>query len=72
MAKIEQEFHPPSIKAGDLLKKQLKRNYLKNHLFKIICFSSALLLGIVLLAITVFIGKTGLLVFKDVPAKEFF
>lgn len=72
MAKIEQEFHLPSYKAGELFKKKSKRNYMKNHVFKIICFTSALLLGIVLLAITVFVGKTGLLVFKDVPVTEFF
>jgi phosphate transport system permease protein len=72
MEKIEQEFHSVPLKVENLFTKQSKRKYLKNYAFKTICFVSALLLGIVLLAITIFVGKTGLLVFKDVPVTEFF
>ncbi|WP_235846641.1 phosphate ABC transporter permease subunit PstC [Neobacillus drentensis] len=47
-------------------------NYFKNKTFKFYSLLSALILGLVLLAIIIFIGKTGLLVFKDVSFKEFF
>ena len=44
-------------------------NYFKNKTFKFYSLLSALMLGIILLSIIVFIGKTGLLVFKDVSFK---
>ena len=43
-----------------------------NRSFLVACITSSLLLGIILLAIVLFIGKTGLLVFKDVSPKHFF
>lgn len=47
-------------------------SYFKDQTFKFYSLLSALLLGIILLSIIVFIGKTGLLVFENVSFKEFF
>ncbi|MCD7034478.1 phosphate ABC transporter permease subunit PstC [Metabacillus sp. GX 13764] len=69
MAKIEQEL-PADLLSVSGSKNQSK--YVKNRLFNLFAISSALILGLVLLSIIVFIGKTGLLVFKDVSPMEFF
>ncbi|WP_108670296.1 phosphate ABC transporter permease subunit PstC [Peribacillus acanthi] len=71
MAKLEHELktHLP---VNHLLHKKIKAKYLSNSVFKILCFISAFLLGLVLLSIVIFIGKTGLLVFKDVSITEYF
>ncbi|WP_336881649.1 phosphate ABC transporter permease subunit PstC [Priestia koreensis] len=53
-----------------LLKKQKVLS--RDRLFKYLCWGSALCLGVTLLAIVLFISKTGFLVFKDVSIKEFF
>lgn len=53
-------------------KASFQSTYIKNHLFRFYSFISALLLGFILLAILFFIGKTGVLVFKDVSFKDFF
>ncbi|MRX72159.1 phosphate ABC transporter permease subunit PstC [Bacillus lacus] len=72
MAKIEQDLQTPEITIGSEITKNRKGTYFKNSSFQIFCFSSAIILGIVLLSIIVFIGKTGLLVFEDVSVTEFF
>jgi phosphate transport system permease protein len=73
MAKIENELHPLKlpVKKHHLLTKT-NGIYYRNRIFKLYSLISAVLLGLVLLAVIVFIGKTGLLVFKDVSVKEFF
>ncbi len=71
MAKIEYELQEPKllINTDKVVKEKV---YIQNRLFKIFCLLSVLFLGLVLLSIIVFIGRTGLLVFKDVSFKEFF
>lgn len=73
MAKLASNIQPLNepLKKHRLLEKS-GRKYLNNKMFKFYSFSSALFLGLVLLAVIVFVGKTGLLVFKDVSFKEFF
>jgi phosphate transport system permease protein len=73
MAKLENELQslPLPLQKHRLLDKS-GVNYFKNKTFKFYCLLSSLVLGIVLLSVIVFIGKTGLLVFKDVSLKEFF
>lgn len=70
MAKIEHELHSHSFHLQNQINHQYKRKV--SYLFKCVCLISALLLGVVLFAIIIFIGKTGLLVFKDVSITEFF
>ncbi|MFY4775110.1 phosphate ABC transporter permease subunit PstC [Metabacillus sp. RGM 3146] len=70
MAKIEQELQIRPQSTSQKGKNSSK--YVKNRIFNIFTLSSALILGLVLLAIIIFIGKTGLLVFKDVSPMEFF
>lgn len=71
MAKLEQELQGSQLLVSSQ-KKIKKSSYIKNHLFKFYSTLSVLFLGLVLLAIIIFIGRTGLLVFKDVSFKEFF
>lgn len=49
---------------------KVKRNF-KNILFKYFCLFSGFILFITLFSIIYFIGKTGILVFKDVPITTF-
>lgn len=71
MAKLEQELQGSQLLVSS--QKKIKQSiYIKNHLFKLYSTFSVLFLGLVLLAIIIFIGQTGLLVFKDVSFKEFF
>jgi phosphate transport system permease protein len=51
---------------------RLRHTYIKNHLFQSFSFISVLLLGFILFSILFFIGKTGILVFKDISFAEFF
>lgn len=53
-------------------KKITKTTYFQNRLFKYFCLFSVLILGLTLLSIIIFVGRTGLLVFKDVSLQEFF
>lgn len=53
-------------------RKKFKVRYLQNSLFTFYTLVSAVFLGLILLSILIFIGKTGFLVFKDVSFKEFF
>lgn len=71
MAKLEQELQGSQHLISSH-KKIKKVTYFKNGLFTGFSLFSVLFLGLVLLSIIVFIGRTGLLVFKDVPFKEFF
>ncbi|AZB44566.1 phosphate ABC transporter permease subunit PstC [Bacillus sp. FJAT-42376] len=71
MAKLEQDIMTPPVE----ISKQAvstKTKYAKNKAFYIFTLGSALLLGVVLISIILFIGKTGLQVFKDVSPMEFF
>ncbi|WP_163100305.1 phosphate ABC transporter permease subunit PstC [Peribacillus alkalitolerans] len=72
MAKLEHEIKNHHLSINSLLRKKTSMKYFSNTAFKIMCLVSALLLGVVLLSIVVFIGKTGLIVFKDVSLKEYF
>lgn len=72
MEKVE-----PQLKVSHLLKSEKARkvkrySYFKNKIFKFSSFVSVIILGIVLFSLIIFIGRTGLLVFKDVPFQEFF
>lgn len=71
MAKIEQELRKPYLISRD--KKQItSRTYFRNRMFQLFCFLSVLVLGVALLSIIVFVGRTGSLVFIDVSLQEFF
>lgn len=71
MEKIDYELQETKffIDKDQVVKKTV---YLQNRLFKIYCLLSVLFVGLILLSIIIFIGRTGLLVFKDVSFKEFF
>lgn len=71
MAKLEQELQGSQLLISSQ-KKIKATTYFKNHLFKLSSLFSVLFLGLVLISIIIFIGRTGLLVFKDVSFKEFF
>ncbi|MDP4169150.1 MAG: phosphate ABC transporter permease subunit PstC [Bacillota bacterium] len=64
--------HPMESKAILNWRKKFKLRYMQNSLFTFYSLISALLLGLILLSIVIFIGKTGFLVFKHVSFKEFF
>ncbi|WP_425434963.1 phosphate ABC transporter permease subunit PstC [Paenisporosarcina indica] len=53
-------------------KRITKSTYFQNRMFRLFCFFSVLILGLSLLSIIIFVGRTGLLVFKDVSFQEFF
>lgn len=53
-------------------KKTSYQSIIFNRSFLLACFCSSLLLGVILLTIVYFIGKTGIHVFQDVSFKEFF
>ncbi|WP_316569114.1 phosphate ABC transporter permease subunit PstC [Neobacillus sp. YIM B06451] len=72
MSKIEHELNIPYLAPRKANKGIKVMTLFKNKLFKLFCLFSVLLLGLVLLSIIVFIGRTGLLVFKDVSFTEFF
>jgi phosphate transport system permease protein len=55
-----------------ITKASFNKNYIKNHLFRFYSLLSVLLLGFILLLILFFIGKTGVLVFKEVSLVDFF
>jgi phosphate transport system permease protein len=55
-----------------ITKDSFNKNYIKNHLFRFYSLLSVLLLGFILLLILFFIGKTGILVFKEVALADFF
>ena len=71
MAKLEQELQGSQLLVSSH-KKIKESTYFKNRLFKLFSLFSVLFLGLVLLSIIIFIGRTGLLVFKDVSFTEFF
>ncbi|OIK16349.1 phosphate ABC transporter permease subunit PstC [Bacillus sp. MUM 116] len=73
MAKLEENLSntPVALKSHRLYSTS-GFTYFKNKSFRFYCLLSSILLGLVLLSIIVFIGKTGILVFKDVSVKEFF
>lgn len=73
MAKLEEKLQelPIPLKKHRLLEKS-GGIYFKDKTFKLYSFISSLILGIVLLSLIVFIGKTGLLVFKHVSFNEYF
>ncbi|MGE8203848.1 phosphate ABC transporter permease subunit PstC [Heyndrickxia sp. NPDC080065] len=70
MGKLENEVLSPHLFSNRNFKYMTR--YFNNRLFKLFCLLSVLFLGLVLLSIIIFIGRTGLLVFKDVSFKEFF
>ena len=71
MAKLEQELHESQliVKTNTKVKESV---FFQNRLFQFFCLFSVLFLGLVLVSIIVFIGRTGLMVFRDVPIMEFF
>lgn len=71
MAKLEQELRGSKtlVNRNNKIKEM---TYFQNRMFKLFCLFSVLFLGLVLFSIIVFIGRTGLMVFKDVSFTEFF
>lgn len=72
MEKVVQQLRVSQMLNSERAKKVKKLTFLKNKLFKFLSISSVIILGVVLLSIILFIGRTGLQVFNDVTFQEFF
>lgn len=72
MGKMGQEQRKSHLLTNANESKIARNAYIQNRIFKFFCLFSVLILGLSLLAIIVFVGRTGLLVFKDVSLQEFF
>nr|WP_245645040.1 phosphate ABC transporter permease subunit PstC [Peribacillus loiseleuriae] len=70
--KLEGNIKSSSYLPAHGFKIKARTKNVRNYLFFLFCLLSALMLGVVLFCIVLFIGKTGLLVFKDVSVMEFF
>ncbi|MEK4487802.1 phosphate ABC transporter permease subunit PstC [Psychrobacillus sp. FSL H8-0484] len=72
MTKIEQELLGLHTSTNKKEKRIKKSTYFYNRLFQLFCLLSVVILGLALLSIIIFVGRTGLLVFLDVSFQEFF
>lgn len=72
MASIEQAPKDRTISQDTLFKRNVNVKYAKNKLFKLTTFGCAIILCLVLLSIIIFVGKSGLAVFKHVSVFTFF
>ncbi|WP_342599535.1 phosphate ABC transporter permease subunit PstC [Psychrobacillus sp. FSL H8-0483] len=72
MAKMEQELLELHTLTNKKEKRIKKSTYFYNRMFQLFCLLSVVILGLALLSIIFFVGRTGLLVFIDVSFQEFF